>query len=281
MIYAPDKVTATNSPSDFRPSGVLTLLSDFGNSDPFVGIMKGVILREHPSATIVDLTHAIEAQSVQTAGFWLERSYRYFAPGSVHVAVVDPGVGTARAALVTVADEHCFVAPDNGLLDAVLASCSEAVTFRVAIAELGLPQPSNTFHGRDVFAPLGARIAAGQLRPDAAGPPHQPQTNSRPSPMPAERKVEGHIVAVDHFGNLISDISSARLPPISPLIATLGGHRVPIARTYADVADGELVALINSFDRLEIAQRNGNAARTMKLGRGATLEVEGCREPSR
>jgi len=156
----------------FRASGVVTLTTDFGLRDPFVGVMKGQVLLRFPEARLVDLTHEIEAHWPAEAGFWLARSYRYFAPGTVHVAVVDPGVGSARAIAAVEAEGHAFLAPDNGLLAPVLESAQAPVSRRVSdevLRRIGVGVVSATFHGRDIFAPLAAEMAAGRLAPADLG----------------------------------------------------------------------------------------------------------------
>ncbi len=150
-----------------KPSGLITLTTDFGHEGPFVGVMKGVIWGRFAEARLVDLTHEILAHWPAEAGFWLSRSHRYFPHGTVHVAVVDPGVGTSRSNLVVQADGHLFLAPDNGLLAPVVARAKEALIVRMSAASLGrlgIHRPSATFHGRDVFAPVAAELAAGRDR---------------------------------------------------------------------------------------------------------------------
>ena len=157
----------------FAASGVVTLTTDFGLEDPFVGIMKGRLATRFPAVRIIDLTHEIPAHWPAEAGFWLARSYRYFPTGSVHVAVVDPGVGSEREIAALQADGHLFLAPDNGLLAPVVESVPGAVARHVAVGvlvRLGIDAPSATFHGRDIFAPLAAELAAGRLDPGELGP---------------------------------------------------------------------------------------------------------------
>src|SRR5262245_60090993 len=156
----------------FVASGIITLTSDFGLQDPFVGVMKGQILARFAAASIVDLSHEVLAHWPVEAGFWLARSYRYFPPGTVHVAVVDPGVGGPRGIAVVEGDGHLFLAPDNGLLGNVVDALATPLLRRLSdpfIASLGVTRPSATFHGRDIFAPVAAEVAAGRVGPDQLG----------------------------------------------------------------------------------------------------------------
>lgn len=254
-----------------RP-GIVTLLTDFGLSDPFVGIMKGVILSRFAGAQIVDLTHGIPPQSVAEAAFWLERSHAWFPPGSVHVAVVDPGVGSERRILVVEACQQLFLAPDNGLLaDRLLASASSVRA--LDLARLSLPPPSATFHGRDLFAPVAADLASGALAPADLGEPTQPlPCIVRPPSVDAEA-VHGEVVTVDRFGNLITNLGRPLVEAERARYVLLAERAIPLARTYADAAPGDLVALINAFDVLEIARRDGNAEAHLGLGRGARVSL--------
>ena len=157
-----------------RPSGVITITTDFGHKGPFAAVMKGVILQRFRQASVIDLAHDIPAHWPPEAGFWISRSYRYFPDGTVHVAIVDPGVGTEREIVMLEHDGHLFMAPDNGLLASILNAAGDAVIYRLQVgrlAALGIGEPSLTFHGRDIFAPVAAEIAAGRLQPSDVGTP--------------------------------------------------------------------------------------------------------------
>src|SRR5579872_7198564 len=152
----------------FKASGVITITTDFGHQGPFVGVMKGVILTRFPAARLIDLTHEIVVHWPAEAGFWLVRAFAYFPPGTVHVAVIDPGVGTSRDILAVSAQQHVFLAPDNGLLAPVVASHPDSEVIRfdaLQLARFGVHRPSATFHGRDIFAPIAAELAAGRCAP--------------------------------------------------------------------------------------------------------------------
>src|SRR5436190_15878495 len=182
---------------------VITLLTDFGTHDPFVGVMKGVVLSACPGASIVDLTHDIAPQRVRDAALWLGFSYPWFGPGTVHVAVVDPGVGGARRALAVRADGQFFVAPDNGTLELVRRKAKSFEARALDPLSLGITLRSRTFHGRDLFAPVAGRVAAGTLPFEAAGPVAEPlATTLVPESRVGEHSADGEVVLVDRFGNL-------------------------------------------------------------------------------
>lgn len=263
--------------STFRPSGVLTLTTDFGLEDPFVGVMKGRILARFPGARLVDLTHAIPPQRPAEAGFWLARCFEYFPEGTVHVAVVDPGVGTDRAIVCVATRGHALIAPDNGLLAPVAArTASETYELGAGVlAALGVRDVSATFHGRDIFAPVAAELAAGRIAPAELGERRSGPAPSLDAPRTAEAgpAVSGRVVTIDHFGNLITDIEAGRLASLPQPRVSIGGRLVPLRRTYGQARAGELLALVNSFDVLEIAEADGNAAATLRVGRGAPVLV--------
>jgi S-adenosyl-L-methionine hydrolase (adenosine-forming) len=266
----------------FKPSGVITLTTDFGLEDPFVGVMKGRILARFASARIVDLTHAVPAQRPLEAGFWLSRCFEYFPQGTVHVAVVDPGVGTARAILCTVAAGHALLAPDNGLLDAIAARYPQAETVSLAaarLAALGVERVSATFHGRDIFAPVAAELASGGVAPERLGDPRLARrvgtapVGSPTNPRSGQPPLAGSVVTVDHFGNLITDIERSALEGLGPVEVGIAGCLLPLKTTYGEAQSGELLALINSFDVLEIARRDGSAQAALGVGRGTPVSV--------
>jgi S-adenosylmethionine hydrolase len=255
---------------------VITLTTDFGLKGPFVGVMKGAILARLPGAQIVDLTHDIPVHWPIEAGFWLARSYRYFPPGTVHVAVVDPGVGTARSIIAGEHDGHVFLGPDNGLLEPVLGSLPERC-YRLSEnwrQQQDWPATSNTFHGRDIYAPLAADLAAGRTRISDIGPPAGELIPSlQDEPVAGPHEVRGTVIAIDNFGNLITNIDGALLAGYRKPEILAAGRRLALARTYGDASPGDFLALINSFGVLEIARAEGNAAEALGLSRGAPVLV--------
>jgi len=268
--------------SPWHPSGIITLLTDFGLSDPFVGVMKGVILGRFAAARIVDLTHGIAPQDCRAASFWLGRSFAWFPTGSVHVVVVDPGVGTERGAVVLRADDHLFVGPDNGVLTGVLERAESTEARDIDLARFDLPPASHTFHGRDVFAPVAAELASGRRTFDEVG-----EVKAAPSRLASARPrrcggdVEGTVVTVDHFGNLITDLDGALMSHQAEAWVGIAGQQCPVGRTYADVHPGELLALVGSFGTLEVACRDGSAAAKLGVGPGAPVALCAPPKPAR
>jgi len=253
------------------PSGVVTLLTDFGLEDPYVGIMKGAMLSRASGLTLVDLSHDVAPQDLDEAMFFLKQSYRWFPPGTVHLVVVDPGVGTARRALAVGAAGHYFVAPDNGVLGGVLSL--EHAARELDSRVLGGEPPSRTFHGRDVFGPAAACLAAGALGFAELGPPCSQLVPSEREPATWQ---DGHLVArvvsIDRFGNLITNAERAQLPT-ERLRVELAGRSFPLVGTYGDVAPGQCAALIGSYDTVELACRNGSAASVLHATRGDEVRL--------
>ncbi len=270
-MAATKKSGRTQDPAPWRPSGVVSLLTDFGERDPYVGIMKGVLLGIARGAAIVDLTHALAPQDVRAAAFYLEHSWRWFPAGSVHVAVVDPGVGSARRMLVARAEGQAFLAPDNGLLSGVLSSAS--FVGALDVERFSLVPRSATFHGRDVFAPAAARIAAG-LAPEEAGASIADwQRLDAPRPARDGAGWRSEVVLADRFGNLVTSLTADELDPGAARgwVARAAGLEIPVATTYAAVEPGALLALLDSFGCWEIAVRGGDAAARLALGPGAPV----------
>jgi S-adenosyl-L-methionine hydrolase (adenosine-forming) len=261
----------------FQASGIITVTTDFGHQGPFVGVMKGVMLSRFPGARIIDLTHEIVVHWPAEAGFWLARSFEYFPQGTVHVAVVDPGVGTARDIVAVVAKGHAFLAPDNGLLAPISGAHPDAEIVRLdpaALARYGLKRPSATFHGRDIFAPLAAELAAGRCQPHTLGERTRslvPAWVDEPSRQ--EDGVTGMVITIDNFGNLITNIDASLLERFKEPHVYAGGHTLRLLRTYADVQPGDYLALVNSFGVVEIARAEQSAAEGLGLSRGAPVIV--------
>lgn len=269
-------MSGTQSPT---PCGVITLTTDFGHQGPFVGVMKGRILERFAGARVIDLTHEILVHWPAEAGFWLTRAFAYFPRGTVHVAVVDPGVGTSRDIVIVAAAGHLFVAPDNGLLAPLAGRYRDAQAVRLrpeGLARLGITRASATFHGRDIFAPVGAALAAGHVRPSELGEPAAVDSLVPAwvdEPTVEAGSVSGVVITIDHFGNLISNIDGALLERFRLPLVRAGHHAVPLLRTYGDRRPGEYLALINSFGVLEIARAEQSAAEGLGLGRGAPVTV--------
>jgi S-adenosylmethionine hydrolase len=260
-----------------QPSGVITITTDFGHKGPFTAVMKGVIVGRFPEAKIIDLIHDIPAQWPPEAGFWVSRAYRYFPRGTVHLAIVDPGVGTERDILLLQYDKHFFMAPDNGLLSPILDRASDAQVFKLdlgCLQRLNIENPSATFHGRDIFAPVAADLASGKTTPVSIG---TPTTEWIPGwiddPRVATAKVSGVIITVDTFGNLISNIDRTLIEDFREPIAHIAGHQIPMLTTYGRAQPGDYLALVNSFDVIEVARAEANAAEGLGSDRGAPIVI--------
>jgi hypothetical protein len=236
------------------------------------------VLRRFPAARLVDLTHEILVHWPAEAGFWLGRSFEYFPPGTVHVAVVDPGVGSSRDIAVVEAAGQLFLAPDNGLLAGVLERLESGPILRRlgegVLRDLGIHRPSATFHGRDIFAPLAAELAAGRLDPASLGPVVDELVPGwLDEPVLAGSQLHGAVVTVDHFGNLLTNLDAALVAQVPTPVVRAGGQDIVLRRTYSDVRPGDYVALINSFGVLEVARAEKSAADGLGLGRGAPIVV--------
>jgi hypothetical protein len=236
--------------------------------------MKGVILSIAPSATIVDMTHDIPPQNIRAGAFVLAGTARTFPAGTIHVAVVDPGVGSERKAIAVRTRDYIFLAPDNGLLSLVLEH-EQVIETRAIENERLFRQPvSNTFHGRDVFAPVAAYLA-NKVEFSTVGPLHGSihRIETMKASVGADG-IHGEVLFVDRFGNLITNIPRALLPADRVRGIQLGNHRITsISNSYSDAVSGSPVALINSLDLLEVGVRDGNAAAMLGANVGTPVSV--------
>ena len=244
---------------------IVTLLTDFGMQDSYVAEMKGAILSRAPQVSIVDITHLVPPGDIRAAQYLLSRAWGHFPLGTVHVAVVDPGVGTERRVLAATRTGQHFLAPDNGLLSFLDAG---AHFVQVPVP----PGAAATFHGRDVFAPAAVALVTGAPL-DALG-----TTITQPvrAPLPLPRRVGaivlGEIIYVDHFGTLISNLPAESVP-LDARIRVAGADAGPLRRTFADVPRGELVAFVGSGGMIEVAVRDGSAAERLAVGVAASVTV--------
>ena len=266
-----------------RAGPLITLLSDLGTADTYVGVMKAVILGLCPSARVIDLCHEIIPQDIEQAAFLLDTAWGFCPEGTVHVIVVDPGVGSERRVVAVEAYNQRFIAPDNGVLTYVLAGAREYRAFSVERRELFLTEVSQTFHGRDIMAPVAAQLAAG-LDIEAVGPEIDGPLVRFPMSRPVVTGVGliAHVVHVDRFGNLVTDLSEADLLTwqnevgADRILIRAGDSVMEEIRTaYAGVAPGDLLAIFGSAGRLEIALNLGSAAACLGVGRGAIVMIEG------
>jgi S-adenosylmethionine hydrolase len=238
---------------------IITLLTDFGTADGYVGEMKGVILSAIPDVMIVDITHALAPQDIDSARLTLARVWRRFPRGTIHVVVVDPGVGTERTAMAVESDGRLLVGPDNGVLSPALLNPGVR-TVALAIP----PDASPTFHGRDVFAPAAAALARGRSV-DSLGSPYAGAILRR---TPEPRRIEsghiaGEVILIDRFGNAVTNLVGRR-----DMLVEINGREIPIVRTYSDVESGSPLALVGSNGLIEIAVRDGSAAAELQIARG-------------
>ncbi|MBT8085072.1 MAG: SAM-dependent chlorinase/fluorinase [Woeseia sp.] len=272
---APDVDQDDSVMSKFQASGVITITTDFGHKGPFVGVMKGVIAKRFRDALIIDLTHEVPAHWPPEAGFWMSRAWPYFPSGSIHLGIVDPGVGTERDILLASLSDQLFLAPDNGLLAPLLPEADRVWRLNLdRLAPLGITSPSATFHGRDIFAPLAAELAAGRVMPDEIGESVDDWVPGwLEDPQVTGDKVSGVIVTVDAFGNLISNIEEAMIADMPDAHVLFAGKHLNMQSTYGRAAPGNFLALINSFGVLEIACAEGNAAESLGTDRGAPVVV--------
>jgi len=271
-----------SAPATFTPNGIVTLTTDFGTRDAYVGAMKGVLLAIAPQLRIHDVAHGVEPQNVAHAATVLRGACPWFPAGTVHIAVVDPGVGTARAPVLILAGGQAFVGPDNGLFAPVVARLDGAqASYRIdPHGDLARHLPrrrATTFDGRDLFAPVAALLAAGLLAPHAVGPTHSllPLPVSEPVHVPGA--IEGRIAYYDHFGNAITNVGSQHLAVLGagPFVVLLpGAETVALRATYGDAPHGAMLALIGSEGLVEIAVRDGSARARLALDVGTAIRVE-------
>lgn len=254
---------------------VIALLTDFGLRDHYVGVMKAVIAGICPEAVLIDITHDIPAQDVRTAAFELESSWRYFTPGTVIVAVVDPDVGTERRAIGTRIGERFFVGPDNGLFDLVVAAQAPAEAVELGNPRYARAIISRTFEGRDRFAPAAAWLARGTPLAEFGARVDLAERLIWPAPAVSDTCVSGEVSHVDRFGNLVTNINRQIWSAVIDISDVRVGDHPParLVRTYAEAREGELVALFGSSERLEVAVSGGSAAARLFVGRGAPVRV--------
>lgn len=262
---------------------IITLLTDFGIDDEYVGVMKGVILKINPSVKIVDITHQIEPQDIIQAAFTLNASYAFFQTPCVHLVIVDPGVGTRRNVLAFEKSGHIFLAPDNGVLSLVLQNEQEPRLFKVENSDFFLESLSRTFHGRDIFAPVGAHITSG-VDLNGLGPTIHPDDITRLDDLSptvsAQGDLLGKVVSIDRFGNLITNIDSGALSrfcknkSVRSARFDIGAQIISgLSETYSDRPAGTPMALIGSRGYLEVAVNKGSAEKQLQAAKGSIVRV--------
>jgi S-adenosyl-L-methionine hydrolase (adenosine-forming) len=257
---------------------IVTLTTDFGLNDHFVGALKGVILNIVPDANIVDICHTVQAFDILDGALALAQSYAYFPPRTVHLVVVDPGVGSARRPILATSEMHNFVAPDNGVLSLMYAR-EQRLSVRHITAEHYFLQPvSNTFHGRDIFAPVAAYLAKGVDQEKFGEEVSDYVRFNAPKPKPIDAtSVRGVVLRVDRFGNLITNFTPQDAPAlfqanVPPFKMVVGKREVTSMRTnYAEGAPGELFAIVGSMGFIEIAANRGSAAQITGAAKGSEV----------
>jgi S-adenosyl-L-methionine hydrolase (adenosine-forming) len=256
---------------------VIALLTDFGTADHYAGTMKGVILGICPDATLVDISHDIPAHDVMAGALELAAAYKYFPPGTIFVAVVDPGVGSARRGLAADTGDYRFVAPDNGVLTLVLRETPAKKIVELTERRYARPTVSRTFEGRDRFAPAAGWLAKGTQLAALGRPVSEIQKLEIPMPEAGPDSVRGVVVRVDRFGNLVTNIDRKtveRVGQTSAITIDAAGHRiVRLVATYAELPPDGVGALFGSTDHLELAAPSASAAEKLGLARGAVVTV--------
>jgi S-adenosyl-L-methionine hydrolase (adenosine-forming) len=260
---------------------IITLTTDFGLNDHFVGAMKGVILQIDPEAQIIDISHAVQPFDILDGALTISQAYSYFPSGTVHMVIVDPGVGTARRPILMAGDRHLFVAPDNGVLS-LIYDREQRISVRHITSEHYFLQPrSNTFHARDIFSPVAAYMAKG-IDPDRFGEEITDYVRfSAPRPKPIdERTLRGVVLKVDRFGNLVTNITAQDAPQLfsatpSAFKITIGSksQATRIYSNYAEGAPGEVFGILGSMGFLEVASNRGSAFQLLGAGKGSEVNV--------
>ncbi|MDQ7024284.1 MAG: SAM-dependent chlorinase/fluorinase [Anaerolineae bacterium] len=267
---------------------LIALLTDFGNNDIYVGVMKAVMKSITPDAEFIDIAHTITPQAVQEGAIALKNSFHYFPQGTVFLVVVDPGVGSARRPIIVEADGYCFIAPDNGILTYTLANMTHIHAYELANSDYQLTQISNTFHGRDIFAPAAAYAARGDVKLQSFGAKiEQLQSLPQPKLIVRENVITGEVIHIDHFGNIITSITPLEWVDSEMLLLAdektilaqntmiqIGKTSIQgISQAYHEVGIGDLLIQVDSNGALEIAANQGNAAKKLAIELGNKIEL--------
>ncbi len=249
---------------------LVAILTDFGDMDPYVGVMKGVMLQICPDLAFVDITHKISSGDIEQASFQLSRSVPWFPEGTVFLVVVDPGVGGPRRPIVVKSEKHYFVAPDNGVLTFVLRNNRSIQAYEIALSKYVLPRISTTFHGRDIFAPVAAHLAKGVPLDELGTEINDLFWLDVEADKAKGEYYVARVMVVDRFGNLITDVSHDEVP-FKVRQVSVGGVRIPVVTHYGSVAEGQLLALWGSDGQLEISVNKGSAASVLEAHRGTEI----------
>ena len=253
----------------------IVLLTDFGLTDHYVGVMKGVILSLHPQAQIIDLSHEIEPQDIASAQILLQNAHAYFPKKSIFVSVVDPGVGTDRPILGVETEEQIFLAPDNGLLGFLGKSPSLRRIVQIQDEKYFRTPVSDTFHGRDIFAPVAAHLSLGTPLKKMGTETKSLSQLDIPGPIVSNGEITGRVTAIDRFGNLITDISKEMIPEGTQIVISIGKTKIKgLSRNYAGQKEKKPLALIGSDGMVEISINQGNAAKQLALSVGTPVRIQ-------
>ena len=264
-----------------KMSTIITLTSDYGSKDAFAASMKGVVYKVNPQAQIVDITHEIGPQDVWEAAFTLRAASQYFPKGTVHLAVVDPGVGSGRRPIIVVTESYYFVGPDNGLFTLIYQEAERIRVHHITSTHYFLPNPGPTFHGRDIFAPVAGWLAKGIPSGNFGEEITDYVKLNVPVPKVSQNTIEGHVVHVDRFGNIITNIAYKHIQPLLPEGAVLNSIKIGfmgkeikgLKNYYAEAAPGELSAIFNSSGDLEIFMFKQNARAALSAKRGEVVRI--------
>ncbi|NIA08827.1 MAG: hypothetical protein GWP10_03445 [Nitrospiraceae bacterium] len=254
---------------------MLAFLSDFGSKDPYVGIVKAVLLGINPALHIIDITHQIAPQDIMGGAFVLGSVFRQFPSGSIFLVVVDPGVGSKRAGLLATTRDYCFLAPDNGILTMIFRHSEDVCCYSIENSRYFRHPVSNTFHARDIFAPVAAHLSLG-IEPSSFGPLcTDPVRLTWPEPVVKDEYIKGKVIYIDGFGNLVLNIPADLIPYSQNRQAKvrIRGIEIPLLRTYSDVPISKTLALIGSSGFLEIAVNQGSAAELLGTSVGEPVVI--------
>ncbi len=262
-------------------STIITLTTDFGSKDSFAGSVRGVIYKTNPQAQIVDITHEIGPQDIWEAAFTLKTAYNYFPKGTVHLAVVDPGVGSGRRPIIAVTESYYFVGPDNGIFSLIFQEAERLRVHHITASHYFLPAPGSTFHARDIFAPVASWLAKGIPSGNFGDVIEDYVKLNVPVLKSSASGIEGHVIHIDRFGNAITNITYKDLQAMLPegsdmrqVAVSVGGKQINgLKKYYAEAAPGEPGAIVNSSGHLEIFLFKQNARTALSLKRGEPVRL--------
>jgi S-adenosyl-L-methionine hydrolase (adenosine-forming) len=253
---------------------IITLTTDFGDQDGFVGIMKGVIFKINPSVSIIDIAHHIPSGDIDAAAFVISHACSYFPQDSIHVVVVDPGVGSARRALAVETGVGSFVVPDNGILKYIFAKSDSLSVYALDKAKYFLHPTSQTFHGRDVFAPVAAHLSQGTFAKQMGSKIDDYDRGKIPGIKKSNAGITGEIIYIDHFGNLVSNIPADDVSRIEVKEIQIGAQKIQkLSSSYQEQAPGQVLAIIGSHGFLEIAVNAGHASQVLEVKKGDPIVI--------